>query len=149
MTEIKEQMVDSFEGRNQSARTQIAFGSPIVRTIASVAVSVGLAIYLVAPLWADTLFMGVDLPIHVRAAFSAKTMLDEGQFILMYLNDSLLVLQPEFLYHSPICFYISGLAQILFKINASNSILIVYAVCIVLTVIGQILVLEHLSVNFW
>jgi hypothetical protein len=88
----------------------------------------------------------VDLPLHVRAAFSAKIMLEEGQFILMYLNDSFLALQPEFLYHSPIGFAISGLAQILFKINAFNSILIVYAVC---TVIGQILVLEHLSVNFW
>jgi hypothetical protein len=79
------------------------------------------------PIWGDTLYTNAgDLPYRVRWALSAKHAIEQGQF--SYTNDSRLMLQPSFLYDSPLFLFISGLVQIILKTNAYMGILI--SVCL-------------------
>jgi hypothetical protein len=76
----------------------------------------------IAPLWiVDRLYPAGDLTFHIRFALSAKSALLQGQ--LSYSNDGALLLQPSFLYYSPLYLAVSGLAQIAFGISAYKGIL--------------------------
>ncbi len=78
------------------------------------------------PVWGNSLYAVGDLSFHVRYALSARHAIEQGQF--SYTNDAQLSLQPSFVYYNPLFLFVSGLLQLILRVNAYKSILV--SVCL-------------------
>src|SRR4051812_2489074 len=80
--------------------------------------------FAILPVSGDHLYNSGEIVVTSRLALSAKNAILEGQLFLRYANDFEVVLQPVFLYYTPVAFWMAGLMQSMFELDAYNSLLI-------------------------